>query len=257
MRKYSPLDQAFETTCRSTLASRKLKSTIVNFVINGQCSCSISLIAKVQNEYRSRFTLKKLLKHITHVHERRYEQVCHICAQKCPTKSLLLTHLKVHSDIKEPPLTCEYCGKSFKQPRNLRTHVRTMHEHDGKVHECPQCQKPYTKRRALKAHIAYHHNVKLHKCNVCEKEFKTSTNLKVSSTPRFRWILKRAVFIELMLQEHMTIHTGVNSYQCKFCPRTFRANGNMYTHLRRMHPNECKAAREAKLKNQMNALAMT
>lgn len=36
----------------------------------------------------------------------------------------------------------------------------------------------------------------------------------------------------------MAVHNGQPLYSCCFCPQTFKSHANMYTHKRRIHPNE-------------------
>lgn len=115
------------------------------------------------------------------MHERRYQQMCHICAKVFTTKQTMLAHLREHSGVEVPRVNCEFCGKLFKTSKFLRTHVKNMHEQDGKVYECAQCQKQFAVKHALKGHIAYHHNFKLQECNICDKKCKTAGKLKVSS----------------------------------------------------------------------------
>lgn len=95
----------------------------------------------------------------------------------------MLEHLKDHSDVKEPGVSCE-CGKTFRNKYFMRRHVKRMHVQDGQIHECPHCQKQFQKIGALKSHIAYNHNFKIYKCEVCEKVCKKAKDLKVSDAPR-------------------------------------------------------------------------
>lgn len=89
--------------------------------------------------------------------------------------------MKEHSDVKEPGVSCELCGKLFKDKFRLRKHIKRMHgQNDGVIHECTECQKQFGKRESLKAHISYVHDFKVHKCEVCGKECKKTSDLKVN-----------------------------------------------------------------------------
>lgn len=129
----------------------------------------------------SSFTFKHKLKaHVKNVHERRHQQVCHICAKTSTTKQGMLEHLKEHDEVKEPGVNCEFCGKLYKSKKLARKHAKNMHEQQGIVHECPQCRKHLPTSFALRHHISYYHNFKLHKCDICDKAFKKAKALMVS-----------------------------------------------------------------------------
>lgn len=122
----------------------------------------------------------KLNVHVKNVHERRHQQVCHICAKISTTKQGMLEHLKEHDGVKEPGVSCEFCGKLYKNKYLARKHAKNMHQQHGTLHKCPQCQKHLATSTALRHHISYHHNFKLHKCDVCDKAFKIAKALNVS-----------------------------------------------------------------------------
>lgn len=129
----------------------------------------------------SSFSIKHRLKiHVKNVHERRNQQVCHICAKTRTTKQGMLEHLKKHDDVEEPGVKCGFCGKLFRNKNLVRLHAKNMHEQQGIVHECPQCQKHLPTSFALRHHISYHHNFTLHKCDICDKAFKKAEALRVS-----------------------------------------------------------------------------
>lgn len=119
-----------------------------------------------------------LLTHVKFVHGQQNQQVCHICARVYNSPASLRQHLKEHSGIEEPRITCDKCGRSSKNEIALRKHM-TIHEDEGKSFPCPDCQKIYSNRMALAAHVRGTHNFKLHKCHLCDKEFKRAITLKV------------------------------------------------------------------------------
>lgn len=122
----------------------------------------------------------QLTAHVRQVHERRYEQVCHVCAKVCHSKYALIDHLKEHTGVKDPKIQCTLCDRSFGNRSLMRKHVRRIHEEAGRVFECPECHKQLSRKHLLRNHIAYHHNGQSHKCTVCDKPFKSPKTLKVS-----------------------------------------------------------------------------
>lgn len=164
--------------------------TNANFVINGRVrfhrlflySSRIIDDECVSFIFSSFILSQQLSTHVKQVHERRYDQVCHICAKVYNSKQSMIDHLKKHSNIKEPEVSCSYCGKSYSTKRLMETHVRRTHKEDGKVYECPECHKLFERKTLLDFHIVYHHSPEPHKCSICDREFKIAKYLKVSDS---------------------------------------------------------------------------
>lgn len=112
------------------------------------------------------------------VHGQQNQRICHICAKVYKSPASLRHHLKEHSGIEQPRVTCEKCGRSCRNEITLRQHL-TIHEDEGKPFPCTECTKVYSHRMALAAHIRGTHKFKLLKCHLCEKEFKRPITLKV------------------------------------------------------------------------------
>lgn len=124
-------------------------------------------------------TKYSLNSHVKLVHQRHYQQVCHICAKVYSTSTSFRQHMKEHSDVKDPRVVCQICGRSYKNPKGLRSHMAT-HKEEDQCFKCPQCPKISPNRHALTAHIRVMHNFKVHKCHLCERECKSAVALTVS-----------------------------------------------------------------------------
>ena len=119
--------------------------------------------------------------------------ICHICEEKFedlafevhfPTcvKSLStsrgLKHAntvhQTHKDCK-----CDFCGKSFTQPRDLKIHIQAVHE-GHKDYKCASCGKSFSSVQYLKKHKhKKDKGQKDNKCENCGKSFSEARNLKI------------------------------------------------------------------------------
>lgn len=213
------------------------KDTNVKFVENSEFSSSTifkkSTIFSLVHRLAWRMSL---LTHVKFVHGQQNQQVCHICARVYSSPASLRQHLKEHSGVEEPRITCEKCGRSCKNEIALRKHM-TIHEDEGKSFPCADCQKVYSNRMALAAHVRGSHNFKLHKCHLCDKEFKRAITLKVCLI-HTNWKLGKIDHFYVNFQEHVATHTGAFLYNCNYCPEKFKRSCNLYPHYKEFHPAE-------------------
>lgn len=92
---------------------------------------------------------------------------CIICQQKFRSSSILASHMKVHTDIKE--FKCNDCSKLFTKKRNLKRH-RRMHTGNG-LFQCEYCRKKLTTKYALEIHQRTHTGERPFDCRFCDKKF--------------------------------------------------------------------------------------
>ena len=128
---------------------------------------------------KKRFKTKANLKQhmVTHSNDRPHK--CELCQKSFKTKECLSSHMFVHGGIKrhvckecnisfarashlrshvlkhsEAKLSCEICGKIYKQTSDFRKHVET-HKYDT-VFTCNTCGLKYESCQALRDHIKLH-----------------------------------------------------------------------------------------------------
>ena len=89
---------------------------------------------------------------------------CDQCQKEYPAKFQLNKHIRhVHEGIKLTRSECNYCGKGFNFPQNLRLHIGRIHEKSEKfkfkrtTNLCSYCGKDFTTRQYLKLHIEIVH----------------------------------------------------------------------------------------------------
>lgn len=141
---------------------------------------------------------------------KKYRQ-CKVCGKSI--KFPYNRHMKTHST--EKPFQCEFkfCGKLFKQKRNLVDHIK-LHRGD-KPFSCSFCSKAFVRKDHLMNHILIHTGKKQHVCNICSKAF-----------------IQRA-----HLLKHMLTHTGEKQHVCKICGKSFLQKVHLLRHIR-IHTGE-------------------
>ena len=99
---------------------------------------------------------------------------CPTCNKSFTTKSILTTHMKLHTGVR--PFECDQCGKTFITKDHLKSHQRT---HSGeKPFECYQCGKRCGSVSGLTTHARTHSREKPYICNVCGSRFTVNSSLR-------------------------------------------------------------------------------
>jgi KRAB domain-containing zinc finger protein len=98
---------------------------------------------------------------------------CGFDGKKFKTKGSLYTHMEC---CHRPPKTCEICGKRVKQ---LQEHIKFQHQSENTKVSCQLCGKSFKNRNLVARHIKSHN--KKFQCQVCGKKYENSTFLKQHS----------------------------------------------------------------------------
>ena len=150
--------------------------------------------------------------HVNAVHKyKRFE--CDKCTYSASFKSNLKAHQRtVHDKIRDKK--CDLCDFAFPNHGKLKTHI--MGAHLGKTHSCPQCAFVTGFKTTLEMHMkVVHSDLKEILCVECNKMFKTRTAL-----------------VNHVRRKH---NMKQKTKQCNLCDKTFSSNGEVKSHIVRMH----------------------
>ena len=115
------------------------------------------------------------------------EYCCSICSFKSKEKSVMTTHIQIHSGVK--PFQCRICQMSFDSLTGLIKHKRihTSNEPNKRVHtkvklykrfKCNLCNSSFITNQDLKRHLSIHAEGKSYKCLFCNLTFIKKLDLK-------------------------------------------------------------------------------
>ncbi|GFO43957.1 Zinc finger protein 208 [Plakobranchus ocellatus] len=86
---------------------------------------------------------------------------CPICQRIFGRKSIMVEHLRIHTD--EKPYECDFCGSGFRQNAQLRSHIRNRHTRVER-YQCSFCHNRFLSRSITIRHIKFHHKLKMKFC---------------------------------------------------------------------------------------------
>lgn len=129
------------------------------------------------------------------------------CNRTFASRSIYLTHLKVHGDSK--PYHCQECSMCFTLLFELKEHLKIEHVETEDV-RCPECFKVCSSVEDREAHRLTSHRFE---CEICGK-----------------------VFARLgYLQNHFKVHNGESIFNCRYCSEGFNSIYHYQQHLK-THP---------------------
>ena len=177
-------------------------------------------------------------------------RTCETCARVFSSVSVLEKHKITHVpiDLRELPFTCHICAKSFGNQANLNQHLKT---HDRTVSQpCPICEKHVFD---VKRHIKQSHGEKKkYTCNICGQQvFRLGKHIKYhhpEQDVRFTCeYCEKSFKTKAQLGRHVNIHTGVKE-ACPFCSHKSSTRGNLFMHMKSLHPDLYEDYRQQRLK---------
>lgn len=156
--------------------------------------------------------------------------VCHQCGDRFKLQGKYNEHMKEKHSIGGFKAPCPICGLMLRNnERALKAHMQNVHSPTPTI--CPVCETLYPTKNAMKVHYARCHAEKKYACTYCTKRFG----------------------IKQSLIDHEATHLGVNLYHCNYCTSEYKSQGNMASHMRKIHPDEYeKEKKEKKLKRYMS-----
>ena len=200
-----------------------------------------------------------LKKHIEDHHGMEKPHKCELCDASYIWKRHLELHMgKVHGKgddhdtkqlkkygLKEKP-KCEFCGKSFFSPFNLKAHKRI---HTGETpFKCEYCDVTGRSKSVINQHVALSHPEKApFRCEKCDRAFSTKVTLQRHDATKHTGeglVLCTICGMQMKkdkLKVHMFQHTGEKPFKCEVCSRRFTSKMSLYLHKRNHNKaNKCK-----------------
>ncbi|CAB3387525.1 Hypothetical predicted protein [Cloeon dipterum] len=137
-----------------------------------------------------------------HFPESRTEQ-CDICGWSTDCQSKLKYHMRSHS--KEKTLSCDVCGKSFRNNSGLYNHKQI---HKPFSHKCDNCGRGFSLSSNLRRHMKTHTGKKEFECDICHRFFAEKCTL---------------------IQHQWVKHNNL-PYKCDECDEQFQLNVELNQH---------------------------
>jgi len=123
--------------------------------------------------------------------------ICRICNKELSKKTF--------SNHVHETLDCQYCGKKFINPRNMKAHIQKLHKNDVYITPMPPDRQTYLRRKLLED--------KLQAEATDGKKKKTITR-----AGKFECDLCGKYLVSLRsMRYHISLHTGETSYICETC----------------------------------------
>lgn len=165
------------------------------------------------------------LEHMSSVHRKERNHICHICSKTFSGRKGLKIHLDMkHSQVNEE-IMCTDCGEVFENNAKLKYHQNKVHKEKVLKYCCRFCDyKTYSKPQ-LKEHERTHTGEKPEICAWCGQGFSSKRTLV----------------------NHERLHTGEKPYQCKLCSSSFAQRTSLNVHVKTHH--KLQAAVGSKVKN--------
>lgn len=166
---------------------------------------------------------------------------------KCEYKTYSLAKLNnVHRLIhgEEKPFLCDFCGKGFKNPKQLRNHkiVHKMKPVELQ-HQCEVCQRMFSDRRQLRVHMnSVHQKIKPFSCNYCGYKAASNGALRLhvrqhtGEKPFACDLCEYTTSDHNSLRRHKSRHSGIKKYKCAHCDYACIQSSTYKTHLKTKHP---------------------
>uniref|UniRef100_I3JDF2 C2H2-type domain-containing protein n=1 Tax=Oreochromis niloticus TaxID=8128 RepID=I3JDF2_ORENI len=143
---------------------------------------------------------------------------CNLCGKSFKNKYKMSQHHRIHTG--EKPYSCETCGKKFSLSSKLKSH-KTIHTGE-KPYSCKICGKSFTRSDSVTIHMRMHTGERPYHCKSCGKMFTSSSHLSA----------------------HRRSHTGERPYHCKTCGKMFTSSSHVWRHMKthtgeKLLPPEC------------------
>ncbi|KAJ0184256.1 hypothetical protein K1T71_000679 [Dendrolimus kikuchii] len=180
------------------------------------------------------------------------DSVCLTCGKKCSSPSVLVIHMRSHTN--EKPYQCASCVKRYKDRGSLNRHIERNHVTTKRENKfiCETCGNKFSSKHSIKIHLRTHTGETPHACTFCPKRFTQISSLlrhKMRHTgvrPHKCVVCSKKFYTKVELKSHAAVHTSEKNFSCPICNVTFKYLSNVKKHvnLKHNHPrsficNQC------------------
>ncbi|XP_026145855.1 uncharacterized protein LOC113120136 [Carassius auratus] len=155
---------------------------------------------------------------------------CKYCGVSFRHITAFTIHQRVHTGDK--PYKCKICGKTFSQLSKLKSH-NNVHKQDTSF-PCPCCSQKFLQKDDLLCHFKVHLQ-KSQANSEPQKRIKsksnTSSNLSSETPNNCGSLIRKKNFAKrVKLQDHMQVHEAEKPLTCKDCGKTFLKESSLVAH---------------------------
>uniref|UniRef100_A0A673G1H2 Si:ch73-347e22.4 n=1 Tax=Sinocyclocheilus rhinocerous TaxID=307959 RepID=A0A673G1H2_9TELE len=155
---------------------------------------------------------------------------CKYCGVSFRHITAYTIHRRIHTGDK--PYKCKICGKTFAQLSKLKSH-RNVHKQDSSF-PCPCCSRMFLQKDELLCHFKVHlqeskANSEPHKHVKSKRNI--SSNVSSETPNNYGCLICKKSFVNhVKLQNHMQVHEVEKPLTCKNCEKTFRKQSSLIAH---------------------------
>ncbi len=155
---------------------------------------------------------------------------CKYCGVSFRHITAYTIHQRVHTGDK--PYRCKICGKTFSQLSKLKSH-HNVHKQDTSF-PCPCCSRRFFQKDDLLVHFKVH--LQESKANSepqkhTKSKRNTSSNVSSETPNSYGCLIRKKNFVKrVKLQDHMQVHEVEKPLTCKDCGKTFWKQSSLIAH---------------------------
>ena len=141
-------------------------------------------------------------------------------------------------------ISCDQCGKFFKNVDTLTKHKRDLHENSFRKHLCVHCGKILKHKADLIDHIQRHHSDEKFPCQECGKVSRSNKDLlshirrnhtEREKTEQCSQCEMKFYDVRSLSYHVSNVHDKIKPWHCEVCQLKCARLGNLNEHRRKTH----------------------